>query len=86
MAAETTANAGAGLTGHAEQVLEEVNGSSAWLGGNKEDWEKGPYYVKGLVTLAYTLNDPELTSRAEVDRLEPVEPARGRIVWPGEQR
>lgn len=53
-----------GLTGHAESALEELH-NSAWLGGTGEDWEKSPYYVKGLVPLAYTLNDDALKQRAQ---------------------
>ena len=39
--------------------------NSGWLGGTGENWEKGPYYVRGLVALAYTLQDAELISRAQ---------------------
>ena len=54
-----------GLTGHAEQVIPELGSNSGWLGGKGEGWEKGPYYVKGLVALAYTLNDAELKAKAQ---------------------
>src|SRR5688500_1447779 len=55
----------AGLTGHAEEALVELNETSAWRGGDKDNWERSPYYVKGLVPLAYTLGDPELKRRAQ---------------------
>ena len=54
-----------GLTGHAEEALVELNETSAWRGGDKDNWERSPYYVKGLVALAYTLDDPELKQRAQ---------------------
>ncbi len=57
-----------GLTGHAEQVIPQLGPDSGWLGGTAkgaDDWEKGPYYVKGLVALAYTLDDPGLERKAQ---------------------
>ncbi len=33
---------------------------SGWLGGTGEDWERGPYYIDGLLPLAHYTNDQEL--------------------------
>ncbi|MGN6505869.1 MAG: beta-L-arabinofuranosidase domain-containing protein, partial [Tepidisphaeraceae bacterium] len=54
-----------GLTGAAETLYDALTPASAWLGGNGEAWEKGPYYVRGLIALAYTLDDAELKQRAQ---------------------
>ena len=57
-----------GLTGHAEELYGDI-GKSDWLTGEHKGgeccWERGPYYAKGLVALALTLHDEELTARAK---------------------
>jgi len=56
-----------GVTGAAESLYAELGPNSAWLGGTAEssDWERPPYYVKGLVTLAYVLGDAGLEAKAQ---------------------
>lgn len=54
-----------GLTGHAEELMPDIGGNSGWLGGTGESWERGPYYVKGLVALAYVMHDPDLIAKAK---------------------
>ncbi|HWI58217.1 MAG TPA: PA14 domain-containing protein, partial [Bacillota bacterium] len=55
-----------GLTGNAESVYaSDLGTNSAWLGGSGDSWERSPYYFKGLVALAYTLNDSGLKTKAQ---------------------
>jgi DUF1680 family protein len=55
-----------GLTGNAEALYaNDLGTNSAWLGGTGEAWERGPYYYKGLIALAYTLNDAGLKAKAQ---------------------
>lgn len=57
-----------GLTGHAEELYSGANDlgtGSDWLGGIGDSWERVPYYTKGLVALAYVLDDAELKAKAQ---------------------
>ncbi|HTL73916.1 MAG TPA: PA14 domain-containing protein, partial [bacterium] len=55
-----------GLTGNAETVYAaDLGTNSAWLGGAGDNWEKSPYYFKGLIPLAYVLNDAGLKAKAQ---------------------
>lgn len=54
-----------GLTGHLEEIWEDVGPNSGWLGGTGENWERGPYYLDGLIPLAYHLNDDYLITKSQ---------------------
>ncbi|HZR80286.1 MAG TPA: beta-L-arabinofuranosidase domain-containing protein [Candidatus Binatia bacterium] len=61
---EQLALAAAGLTGRLGDIWEDVGPGSAWLGGDGESWERGPYYARGLVAAAHALGDAHLAERA----------------------
>jgi len=54
-----------GLTGHLDEVYAPVVGPrNGWLGGDGDGWERGPYWLDGLVPLAYILDDRNLKDKA----------------------
>ena len=57
-----------GLSGHAEELYDDI-GKSDWLTGagvgGQFSWERGPYYAKGLVSLAFALDDAGLKAKAK---------------------
>ena len=56
-----------GLTGHLDEIYPEVMGpDNAWLGGEGDAWERGPYWIDGLLPLAYQLDDAALKEKAQV--------------------
>lgn len=56
-----------GMTGHLDEIYPQVVGArNAWLGGDGDAWERGPYWIDGLLPLAYILDDDELKAKAQV--------------------
>ena len=54
----------AGLSGHLDEFWPDIK-DSAWTGGKAEGWERVPYWLDGLVPLAYLVDDPSLQAKVK---------------------
>jgi len=53
-----------GMTGHLDELYPEVLGPrNGWLGGDGDGWERGPYWIDGLLPLAYLIDDETLIAK-----------------------
>lgn len=55
-----------GATGNLDKLYPLVMGPrNGWLGGDGDQWERGPYWLDGLLPLAYLLQDKELIAKTQ---------------------
>ncbi|MEQ9439374.1 MAG: glycoside hydrolase family 127 protein [Cyclobacteriaceae bacterium] len=55
-----------GMTGKLDSIYPEVMGErNGWLGGDGDGWERGPYWIDGLLPLAYILDDTRLKEKVQ---------------------
>lgn len=55
-----------GATGQMDKLYPLVMGQrNGWLGGDGDQWERGPYWIDGLLPLAYLLDDDKLKKKAQ---------------------
>ena len=55
-----------GATGNLDVLYPEVMGDrNGWLGGDGDQWERGPYWIDGLLPLAYILKDSALIAKTK---------------------
>ena len=53
-----------GLSGNLDKIWNDIK-NSAWIGGDKEGWERVPYWLDGFIPLAYLLENEDMIARAK---------------------
>jgi hypothetical protein len=53
-----------GLSGHLDEFWPDIK-DSAWFGGKAEGWERVPYWLDGLIPLAFLLDDAGLKAKVK---------------------
>jgi len=53
-----------GISGHLDEFWPDIQ-RSRWFGGDAEGWERAPYWLDGLIPLAFLLDDPALKEKAK---------------------
>ena len=51
-----------GLSGHLDEMWPDIK-ESRWIGGEREGWERLPYWLDGFIPLAYILEDKDKKRR-----------------------
>lgn len=53
-----------GLSGNLDKIWPDVR-DSMWIGGDREGWERVPYWLDGFVPLAYLLENEDMIARCK---------------------
>jgi len=53
-----------GLHGHLDEFWPDV-AQSRWIGGEADGWERGPYWLDGMIPLAFLLDDDLLKAKTQ---------------------
>ncbi len=53
-----------GLSGNLHKIWPDIR-ESAWIGGEREGWERVPYWLDGFIPLAYLLEDEKMIATAK---------------------
>lgn len=52
-----------GLSGNLDKIWPDIR-DSAWIGGDKDGWERVPYWLDGFIPLSWLLDDEDMKARA----------------------
>ena len=53
-----------GLSGNLDKIWPDIK-DSRWIGGDREGWERVPYWLDGFIPLAYLLDNEDMKRRAK---------------------
>ncbi len=53
-----------GLVGNLDKIWPDIR-DSMWIGGEKDGWERVPYWLDGFIPLAYLLDNEDMKKRAK---------------------
>ena len=69
-----------GLSGNLQKIWPDIR-DSGWIGGNREGWERVPYWLDGFIPLAYLLENEEMiaTAKKYIDAILSAQAADGWI-------
>lgn len=69
-----------GLSGNLHKIWPDIR-DSAWIGGNREGWERVPYWLDGFIPLAYLLENDDMiaTVKKYIDAIISAQDADGWI-------
>ena len=55
-----------GLTGNLDKIYGQVMGErNGWLGGDGDVWERGPYWIDGLLPVGYIIDNDTLKQKVQ---------------------
>ncbi len=74
-----------GITGQLRELWPDVGNNCGWLGGDGDSWERAPYYLDGLIPLAWGLDDEELKKSA-MDYIEWIIASQREDGWFGPEK
>ncbi|MDP6112656.1 MAG: hypothetical protein QGG53_12375, partial [Planctomycetota bacterium] len=70
-----------GLSGHLDEFWPDVR-DSAWFGGDADSWERAPYWLDGIIPLAFLLGDERLIEKVH-QRVDQILDRQGEDGWLG---
>jgi hypothetical protein len=68
-----------GLSGHLDEFWPDIQ-DSAWFGGEEDAWERAPYWLDGVVPLAFLLDDEDLKAKV-VEYMDHIIAAQDESGW-----